>query len=347
MDTRGREAWAKDQHEYVVAALHAPWYASWVRARVSSASTVSLGNFNDRYTVPYALWSGEPYNGDPFVLGQTLLDADGDGRTDMLLDVGDGLMPLEGLGWELWTSQPGADGEAYCGTSQSDFEACAAPGHYVVHEAARTGMLANVTYDDLGFAVPPIYATDYDGDGRDDAIALGDNVPYFSGTPPAGRKFYIARALPDGGIEQFELAPDVGPIWWFSAADQDGDELGDLLFCAGDEQPTVAQEPILGAESWHYLRNEPGLGFVPSNIVDTDIACSAYDKLLELDHDGDGLASLLVIPVWDEAKQWWIPSAQWPDYQALTLDATSNTWSLVPTGLPPDLARSAGGPRSR
>jgi hypothetical protein len=42
MDTRGREAWAKDPHEHVVSAMHAPWYASWVRAPASSASTVPL-----------------------------------------------------------------------------------------------------------------------------------------------------------------------------------------------------------------------------------------------------------------------------------------------------------------
>ena len=34
--------------------------------------------------------------------------------------------------------------------------------------------------------------------------------------------------------------------------------------------------------------------------VDSDLRCSAWDKLLLLDHDGDGASSLLVIPTWSE-----------------------------------------------
>ncbi|PRQ01022.1 putative deoxyribonuclease RhsC [Enhygromyxa salina] len=301
-------------------------------------------NFGGLLTFPYMAFEGDPQVVAPAVLAQTVLDANGDGRTDMLLAAGEGSMsPPVGRGWELWTSQPaafGGDQGYFCGTSDPDFEACADNGRYLVHEAAASGALAYSTYDDLGFAIPPIFAADYDGDGRDDAYALGDNLPLGGGAPPAGSSFYIVRSLPEGGVEQLEFDPGTDPIWWFSGADQDGDGLGDLLFCGGEAQLDANDEPVTATGTWHFVPNVPGQGFSNNQLVDTELACSAYDKLHHFDHDGDGLASLVLIPVWDPEAHAWIGSLSWPDYRALKLDPNDG-WaaSLEPVGLPPDLAQ--------
>src|SRR5690606_8404481 len=86
--------------------------------------------------------------------------------------------------------------------------------------------------------------------------------------------------------------------------------------------------------------NIPGDGFDVGNRVNTGLACSVFDKFLHLDHDGDGLTSLLVIPVWDTDIDDWVMSQHWSNYHALRLDP-HNGWtaSLEDTGLPPDLAQ--------
>ncbi|PRQ10120.1 putative deoxyribonuclease RhsC [Enhygromyxa salina] len=297
-------------------------------------------NFAERAFFPFMLFpNNEQYVVDPFAELMTLLDANGDGRTDMFLSAGDGTSNLpEHRGWETWTSQPGAHGQdfEYCGSTRPNFQQCAADGHYLVYESERSGLLALGSHASNGPAVPPMFATDHDGDGRDDVYALGDNVP-IPGLPPAGRSFFIARSLPEGGVDQFEFDPGAGLIWLFSGADQTGDGLGDLLFCAGDAD---LEEPELGTGRWLFAPNVPGVGFNANAVYDTGLVCSSYDKLLHLDHDGDGLASLLVIPAWDAAQHKRIPSKEWSDYAALELDPHAD-WagSLAPTGLPPDLAQ--------
>ncbi|KIG13001.1 Rhs family protein [Enhygromyxa salina] len=297
-------------------------------------------NFAERAFFPFMLFPNEEqYVLDPFAELMTLLDANGDGRTDMFLSAGDGSANLPAhRGWETWTSQPGAHGEdyQYCGSTRDNFEQCAAAGHYLVYESERSGMLALGSHATSGRTVPPMFAADYDGDGRDDVYALGDNVP-LPGLPPTGRSFYVARSLPEGGVDQFEFDPGAGLIWLFTGADQTGDGLGDLLFCAGEAE---LEEPEVGTGRWMFAPNVPGVGFNANAVFDTGLVCSSYDKLLHLDHDGDGLASLLVIPTWDADTHSRIPSKQWSDYSAITLDP-NNDWAgaLTPTGLPPDLAQ--------
>jgi hypothetical protein len=295
-------------------------------------------NFADRAAWPYMALNGDPQSYDPLTLGEAVLDANGDGRTDMFLAVGNGAeQPPPNRGWELWTSQPGANGAGgvLCGSSDPFFADCAAAGRYVVHESPRTGVLVSPTYEDLGHATPPLFATDYDGDGRDDVIGLGDEHWFPGGVPPAGRVFYIAQSQAEGGVEQFEFDPGVDIIWWYTATDQTGDGLGDLLFCGG--KPLAEQT---GTGSWFFVPNVPDQGLDAANRVDTGLACSVFDKFLEIDHDGDGLASLLVIPVWDTDTNKWIMSQHWSNYHALRLDPLAG-WaaSLEDTGLPPDLAQ--------
>jgi len=292
---------------------------------------------------PFMDSTGDGLVATPLVLNQTLLDANGDGRTDMLLAAGDNdeVQPA-GRGWELWTSQPNAvtPGGNACGTSLPNSETCAASGKYLVYEDARTGSLAANNVSGLNRAMPPLFATDYDGDGRDDAIALGPNNIYNGGAPPSGTRFYIARGKAEGGVEQTEFDPKVGIIWWFTASDQTGDGLGDLLFCSGKPWLNHLNQPEIGTGTWFFIPNVPGTGFSVANRVNTGVACSAYDKFLHFDHDGDGVPSLLVIPVWDAEFGDWIPSQLWSNYHALRLDP-NNGWAgtLEDTGLPPDLAQ--------
>ncbi|NVB39642.1 HNH endonuclease [Pseudenhygromyxa sp. WMMC2535] len=316
---------------------------AWTAGELDFDAVPEQTNFAIELAWPYlaSIWSDTPNTLAPRVLAQTILDANGDGRSDFLLAVGQSNTPApEGRGWELWTSQPKADtAVAPCSTRDDDLAQCLGLGHYLVHEDPISGLLAGPSYDDLAPATPPLFAADIDGDGRDDAVGLGDSIHYFGGAPPAGNAFYLALARPEGGVEQVEFDPGVSPIWQFTAHDQTGDGLGDLLFCAGDPLPNALDEPELGTGTWHFTPNLPGETFSPEQVVDTGEPCSVYDKLLVLDHDGDGLASLLVIPTWDAQLGAWIPSSKWSNYHALRLSPGDWSLSLEDTGLPPDLAQ--------
>nr|WP_255216854.1 SpvB/TcaC N-terminal domain-containing protein [Pseudenhygromyxa sp. WMMC2535] len=316
---------------------------AWTAGSLDFDTVPQQTNFAIEYAWPYlaSIWSDTPNTLAPRVLAQTILDANGDGRSDFLLAVGQSNTPApEGRGWELWTSQPKADtAVAPCSTRDDDLAQCLGLGHYLVHEDPISGLLAGPSYDDLAPATPPLFAADIDGDGRDDAVGLGDSINDFGGAPPAGSAFYLALARPEGGIEQVEFDPGVSPIWQFTAHDQTGDGLGDLLFCAGDPLPNALDEPELGTGTWHFTPNLPTEGFISEQVVDTGEPCSVYDKLLALDHDGDGLASLLVIPTWDAQLGAWIPSSKWSNYHALRLNPGDWSLSLEDTGLPPDLAQ--------
>ena len=270
------------------------------------------------------------------VLAQTILDANGDGRSDLLLAAGqNGLPPAQDHGWELWTSQPHALTQGgLCGSAQDNFLACQDSGRYIVWESPRTGILAGPGYDDLGQAPPPLFAADIDGDGRDDAIALGDDAPLFGGLPPAGHRLYLIHGGPEG-VTQQEFDPGTGVIWQLAAADFTGDGLTDLLFCSGEPQADTFAQPVDATGRWHLLRNVPNQGFTQEQVQPLKLPCTAYDKLLLLDHDGDGLTSLLTIPVWNPENHDWLPSAKWPSYHALRPDEGT----LEDTGLPPDYAQ--------
>ncbi|MCA9686931.1 MAG: VCBS repeat-containing protein, partial [Myxococcales bacterium] len=82
-------------------------------------------------------------------------------------------------------------------------------------------------------------------------------------------------------------------------------------------------------------RNLPNVGFTQEQVQPLELPCTAYDKLLLLDHNGDGLPSLLTIPVWNPETHDWLPSAKWPRYHALRPD----DGTLEDTGLPPDYAQ--------
>ncbi|NJK31271.1 MAG: hypothetical protein HC927_02010 [Deltaproteobacteria bacterium] len=135
--------------------------------------------------------------------------------------------------------------------------------------------------------------------------------------------------------DDIPLGSDDEPIWWYVAPDLDGNGLSDLLICQGE--PDSASE----TGTWRVAPNLPKVGWdFELAYFDTDIGCSVYDKMIVLDHDGDGLASLLVIPVWEELEQSWIPSSEWGNYQVLRLDPEQGwlAW-LEDSRLPPDLVQ--------
>ncbi|NVB37054.1 hypothetical protein G6O69_04375 [Pseudenhygromyxa sp. WMMC2535] len=296
--------------------------------------------------MPAEAWSfgGAPFpNGfdlqtyDPSLLGQVVLDGDGDGRSDLLAANGNGGLPAsEDRGWEFWRTQPEAvtvTGKI-CSLNDDFPDPSECPeGIYSLIEGPRAGILSTSNPQFTGLD-QPLFAIDYDADGSDEAIApLGGSAMLFAIT-----EFAIVEPGLEGVVEQHI---DVGelqkPAYTYAAADFTGDGLSDILYCWGGELEIDDQSTWVG--TWQLLVNEPGLGFDVAARVDTQVGCSARDALLILDHDGDGVASLLVIPRWSALTQDYLPVTKWGNYKALRPAPTWDSAALVDTGLPPDVAQ--------
>ncbi|MFV8751899.1 SpvB/TcaC N-terminal domain-containing protein [Nannocystaceae bacterium ST9] len=294
--------------------------------------------------VPEGEWSADgaqiPYLDDLVwgasrIIYQVTLDADGDGLSDLLAAVGlPNLPPPEARGWELWRSQPEAVvGSQPCGGNPNEPDC--SPGHYLLDEAPRSSPTPDAAYVDEG-RVQSMFAIDYDGDGRDDAAAPANHYMSWLGT--AGDWAIDDLMIVHGGSMnevQVPLGDESAPVFSYLAADFTGDGLGDLFFC----QPTGVDELKLEIGTWRVLANQPGVGFDVAAVVDSGLRCSSYDKLLLLDHDGDGVPSPLVVATWSDESQAEIPSAKWEGYRALVFPPTLDAFAWVETGLPVDLAQ--------
>lgn len=297
--------------------------------------------------VPIGGWSADaaklPYLLDPVTperpeIYRVTLDANGDGLSDLLAAVGAPAYPPPlGRGWELWRSQPDkiADSEyGPCGNNPNAPADCA-PNQYVIDEAPRA--------EPMPFADPLItgrehamFAIDVDGDGRDDAIAPANHYLI------ADEEFYlwaIDNLVVVHGSDLHETLVPLGdedaPVWSYVAADFTGDGLGDVIAC----QPSDAGERALEIGTWRVLPNQPGVGLDVAALVDTGLRCGSYDKLHVLDHDGDGVASLLVVETWSDDAKSWLPASKWANYHALLLSPALDTFAWQDSGLPPDLAQ--------
>ncbi len=293
--------------------------------------------------VPAKEWSADggqmPYldgvNGDKAEkLYQVTLDANGDGMSDVLAVVGAPAMPPpEARGWELWRSQPEAIvGPAVCGGNPGEPEC--PPGHYAVDEFPRSEPTPVAFYQVEG-RTHSMFAIDADGDGRDDAVAPANHYMTWLNK---GEYWAIDNLLiGHGTLEESKVAfgDETSPVFSYLAADFTGDGLGDLLGC----QSTGVEELDLEIGTWRIIANQPGTGFVDAVAIDTGLRCSSFDKLLLLDHDGDGVASPLVVATWSDDTQSAIPSAKWTDYRALVFPPTLDSFAWVETGLPPDRAQ--------
>ncbi|NJK33202.1 MAG: VCBS repeat-containing protein, partial [Deltaproteobacteria bacterium] len=291
----------------------------------------------------YPYMTDNAYDGAIWVLADTRLDANGDGMTDMFAAVGDIQKPApEGRGWELWLSQPHAkfpdDQAKPCGGNYQEDDFCV-PGNVFIQEGPRSQPISVDQPVLLGRPVSPMFSLDYDGDGRDDAI-----TPSSAGLEAidvnAIGYLLISRFTQDGVLEEskIRIGTHDRPAWLYVATDVDGDRLGDLLWCS----PNDDAETLDRIGTWKLLVNQPGFGFPAESIdaaTDTGLRCDTHDKLHVLDHDGDGLTSLLVVPTFSDETQSHVPSSQWGNYQALTIGPDLDTFAWADTGLPPDLVQ--------
>ncbi|EDM79606.1 Rhs family protein-like protein [Plesiocystis pacifica SIR-1] len=275
---------------------------------------------------------------DPYASAQVVLDGDGDGLTDILVASGNSGVPAPiSRGWEFWQMQPEATAVNgnICGHNYGDVDPEDCPeGMYSLPEGLRSEVLSASDPQSIGVD-QPMFAFDYDGDGRDDAIAATQ-----TGSPgyPYGFAvwgFLITSPTKDGfGDVSLDISGPDTPAWIYAAADFTGDGLGDLLYCQGEPEDL---EGWTG--TWRLLPNTPGLGFEPEAAFDTQLHCSALDKLVLTDHDGDGVASPLVITGKAPGADSWLPVEQWADYRALVFDAGLTEASWAETGLPPDVVQ--------
>lgn len=270
---------------------------------------------------------------DSQLLAQVTLDANGDGMSDLLAGVGGANdLPPEGLGWERWLSQPSAT--AANGIACMTGQVCTLERYRV--DAFPRSRVLSAGAGPTDAAQQQSFAIDLDGDGRDDVATSSPEGLAWNVDPDLAAALRHVVFVPGTDADELpsDSSIDLEFAWSFAATDLTGDGLGDLIYCR--PQPDEVDDRI---GTWRVIGNVPGEGLDPALMVDTGLRCSADDKLLLLDHDGDGVASLLTIATWDDDSATRLPSAKWANYQALELAPELDAFAWADTGLPPDLAQ--------
>jgi hypothetical protein len=270
-------------------------------------------------------YDGQSYESslpDQDVVFRVMLDANGDGATDMAV-LSD---PPPAGEWRVWLGRGRGDAYPNFTEIETGIEPWAAfPNMFHAYPGMAFRAQAIDFNDDrhgdiIYVAGPDIEAPGghYGGSMLDLLVAYGDTPASFG---------FERREIDDGSLDTIfhALFPDL-----------DGDGRQDVLLCRGEHAYD---------SRWIYALNRPtGIGGTLADGyvfdftgggVDTGVSCSVHDDYLEVDRDGDGDDDVLLVPAYEGGEQ--LPEDERLAYQALAIDTGAGSAELVDAGLPRDL----------